>query len=35
MVAMLDHFRDTLEDPGGGRGVTGPVSGEAVVEMRP
>ena len=33
MIAMLDTFRDTLEDLGGGLGVTDPVSGEIVVEM--
>jgi hypothetical protein len=33
MIAMLDTFRDTLEDQGGGLGVTDPVSGEVVVEM--
>ena len=33
MIAMLDTFRDTLEDLGGGLGVTDPVSGEVVVEM--
>jgi hypothetical protein len=33
MIAMLDTFRDMLEDLGGGLGVTDPVSGEAVVEM--
>jgi len=33
MIAMLDTFRDLLEDLGGGLGVTDPVSGEAVVEM--
>ena len=32
MVAMLDEFRDKLEDLGGGLGVTDPISGEAVVE---
>ena len=32
MIAMLDKFRDTLEDQGGGLGVTDPVSGEAVFE---
>jgi hypothetical protein len=32
MVAVLDQFRDMLEDLGGGRGVTDPVSGEAVIE---
>ena len=33
MIAMLDSFRDMLEDLGGGLGVTDPVSGEAVAEM--
>jgi hypothetical protein len=33
MIAMLDTFRDTLEDLGTGLGVTDPVSGEVVVEM--
>jgi hypothetical protein len=33
MIALLDTFRDTLEDLGGGLGVTDPVSGEAVVEL--
>lgn len=33
MIAMLDSFRDQLEDLGGGLGVTDPVSGEAVVTM--
>jgi len=33
MIAMLDTFRDTLEDLGGGLGVTDPVSGEIVLEM--
>jgi quinol monooxygenase YgiN len=33
MIAMLDSFRDTLEDLGGGLGATDPVSGEVVVEM--
>jgi quinol monooxygenase YgiN len=33
MIAMLETFRDTLEDLGGGLGVTDPVSGEVVVEM--
>jgi len=33
MIAMLDSFRDTLEDLGGGLGVTDPVSGEVIVEM--
>jgi len=33
MIALLDTFRDMLEDLGGGLGVTDPVSGEAVVEL--
>lgn len=33
MIAMLDTFRDTLEDLGGGLGVTDPVSGDAVLEI--
>jgi quinol monooxygenase YgiN len=33
MIAVLDGFRDTLEDLGGGLGLTDPVSGEVVVEM--
>ena len=33
MIAMLDTFRDTLEDLGSGLGVTDPVSGEAVLEL--
>jgi hypothetical protein len=33
MIAILDSFRDMLEDLGGGMGVTDPVSGEAVVEL--
>jgi Antibiotic biosynthesis monooxygenase len=35
MVGILDRFRDTLEDLGGGLGVTDPVSGEVVVQMKP
>ncbi len=35
MVKILDRFRDTLEDLGGGLGVTDPVSGEVVVELNP
>jgi quinol monooxygenase YgiN len=35
MIATLDTFRDTLEDLGGGLGVTDPVSGEVVVELMP
>ena len=30
MMATLDLFRDTLEDLGGGLGVTDPVSGPVV-----
>ena len=33
MIAMLDTFRETLEDLGGDLGVTDPVSGEVVLEM--
>jgi quinol monooxygenase YgiN len=33
MIGMLDTFRDTLEDLGGGLGVTDPVSGEVVLEL--
>lgn len=32
MIAMLDRFRDTLEDLGGGLGATDPRSGEVVVD---
>ena len=34
MIATLNTFRDTLEDLGGGLGVTDPVSGPVIVEMR-
>ena len=33
MIAVLETFRDTLEDLGGGLGVTDPVSGEVVLEI--
>jgi len=33
MIAVLDTFRDTLEDLGGGLGVTDPVSGDMVLEF--
>jgi hypothetical protein len=33
MIALLDSFRDTLEDLGGGLGVTDPVSGECILEF--
>jgi len=34
MVKILDSFRDTLEDLGSGIGVTDPVSGEVVVDIK-
>ena len=34
MIALLDKFRDTLEDLGGGLGVTDPVSGPVVLELK-
>jgi len=34
MIATLDSFRDTLEDQGGGLGVTDPVSGPVVLELK-
>jgi len=34
MIATLDSFRDTLEDMGGGIGVTDPVSGPVVLELK-
>jgi hypothetical protein len=34
MIAILDPFRDTLEDLGGGLGVTDPVSGPVVLELK-
>ncbi len=34
MIANLDRFRDTLEDLGNGLGVTDPVSGELVVDVK-
>ena len=34
MIALLNRFRDTLEDLGGGLGVTDPVSGDVVLDMR-
>lgn len=33
MIAMLDTFRYTLEDMGGGLGLTDPVSGPVVVNL--
>jgi hypothetical protein len=34
MIATLDSFRGTLEDLGGGLGVTDPVSGPVVLELK-
>ena len=34
MVGTLDSFRDTLEDLGGELGVTDPVSGAVVLELK-
>ncbi len=34
MIAALDSFRDTLEDLGGGLGVTDPVSGPVVLPLK-
>jgi quinol monooxygenase YgiN len=34
MIAILDTFRDSLEDLGGGLGVTDPVSGPVVLALR-
>ena len=34
MIATLNSFRDTLEDLGGGRGVTDAVSGPVVMAMK-
>ncbi len=34
MISTLDIFRDTLEDLGGGLGVTDPVSGEVVLKLK-
>lgn len=33
MIAILDSFRDCLEDLGGGLGVTDPVAGISVLEL--
>jgi quinol monooxygenase YgiN len=33
MIAVLDSFRDALEDLGGGIGVTDAVSGEVILEL--
>ena len=34
MISSLDSFRDTLEDLGGSLGVTDPVSGSVVMELK-
>ena len=34
LIATLDTFRDTLEDLGGGLGVTDAVSGPVVLDLR-
>jgi hypothetical protein len=34
MIATLDSFRDTLEDLGGGLGVTDPTSGPVVLALK-
>jgi antibiotic biosynthesis monooxygenase (ABM) superfamily enzyme len=34
MIAMLNSFRDTLEDLSGGLGVTDPVSGPVVLSLK-
>jgi hypothetical protein len=33
MISILDSFRSTLEDLGGGLGLTDPVSGDVVVDL--
>lgn len=35
MIRVLDTMRHVLEDLGGGLGVTDPVSGESVLELKP
>ena len=34
MITTLDSFRDTLEDLGGGLGVTDPVAGSVVLALK-
>lgn len=34
MIATLDSFRDTLEDLGGGLGVTDPISGPVILALK-
>ena len=35
MIKVLDTLRESLEDLGGGLGVTDPVSGESVLDLNP
>jgi hypothetical protein len=35
MIALLDTFRNELEDLGGDLGVTDPISGEVVLDLKP
>ena len=35
MIAVLDRLRDDLEDLGSGLGLTDPVSGSVVVDLKP
>jgi hypothetical protein len=35
MIGILNSFRDTLEDLGGGLGVTDPVAGTVVMDKKP
>jgi len=35
MIGLLDSFRADLEDLGNGLGVTDPVSGEVVLDLKP
>ena len=35
MIGVLDSFRADLEDLGNGLGVTDPVSGEVVLDLKP
>jgi hypothetical protein len=34
MIASLDSFRPTLQDLGGGLGVTDPISGPVVLQLK-
>ncbi|CAK7260628.1 MULTISPECIES: antibiotic biosynthesis monooxygenase [unclassified Shinella] len=34
MIATLDGFRDTLEDLGGGLGITDPIAGPVVLALK-